>query len=102
MIVFEDEESIKIIELITALEIISEILIDYELYERTLPLLWLMDYISTDILKSASYMIKARSLKSIALSRLGYIHESLQLYFSIIHNKDKIMQGEFQNLISQL
>ena len=92
--VFEDQEAIRIFELIWGLEIISEILIDYEMYEKVLPLLCLMNYISTDIIKSVPYLIKARLLKSIALWKLGYIHESLQLYFSIIKNKDKVINSK--------
>ena len=92
--VIEDEEAIKIIELLWALEVTSEIMIDYEMYERSLPLLTLMDYICTDIIKSIPNVIKARILKCIACWKLGYIHESLQLYFSVIKNKDKVVESK--------
>ena len=67
-----DKQALQPVDLLSGLDIISEILIDYEMYERVLPLATLMNYTATDIVKSTPYMIKAGVLKGIALSCLGY------------------------------
>ena len=83
--IFDDKEALSPIELLNALESTSDYLIDFENYVKALPLLTLMEYISIDIVRSDSHMIKSRILKSIALSNLGYFNESLQLILKIIH-----------------
>ena len=65
-------------------------LIDYEMYERVLPLATLMNYTATDIVKSTSYIIKARVLKGIALSCLGYFSYALNWFYQITENKERI------------
>ena len=64
---FADKYALQPVDLLNRLDIISEMLIDYEMYERVLPLATLMNYASTDIFKSTSYMIKARIFKGITL-----------------------------------
>lgn len=78
-------------DLLTGLEIICEMLLDYGLYERILPCATMMNYVATDIVKSIPYMIKAKALKGIALSNLGYISESLNLFHQIVGNKDQVI-----------
>ena len=54
-------------------------LIDYDFSLKALPLLTLMDYIATDILRSPFYSVRAKIIKSIALSSIGYLNESYNL-----------------------
>ena len=86
------------IELVSGLEWISQILLDYEDYVHTFPLLSLMDYISTDIIKSTPFMMKARVLKSISLAKLGYIGESIDIFFKLLLNKDKVLNCKYFNI----
>lgn len=51
-------------------------LIDYEMYERALPLLTIMEYVAADEVHSAVLVAKARTLKALALGELGYINEA--------------------------
>ena len=92
--IFGDKNAFSIIELLSGLETVSEILNDTEDYIKSLPLLSLIEHISVDIVKSHFFMVKARVLKCIALASLGYIHESIQYFLLIIHNKDKIVNGK--------
>jgi hypothetical protein len=92
--VFEDRQELDPGEVLLSLEFISEVLIDYKNYVEALPLLTLMNYIATDVVKSEPFMIKARVLKGVALAKLGYIQESLNIFFLIIHNKDKITSSK--------
>lgn len=62
-----DPQPLQPIDLLNGLEIIQEMLIDYEMYEKVLPLATLMNYVATDLVKSTPYMVKARVLKGIAL-----------------------------------
>ena len=78
-------------DLLSGLEIMCEMLLDYGLYERILPCTTIMNYVATDIVKSMPYMVKAKALKGIALCNLGYISESLNLFHQIIDDKDQVI-----------
>jgi len=86
-----EKQMIKPVDLLSGLDIMSEMLIDYQLYSRVLPLATLMNYVATDLVKTISFSIKARVLKGIALCHLGYISESVNLFYQIVENKDKII-----------
>jgi hypothetical protein len=94
-----DRQVMQPIDLLSGLDMMSEMLIDYELYEKVLPCATLMNYVASDIAKTPSYVVKARVLKGIALCNLGYIAESINCFYQIIDNKDKIIpvinQSEF-------
>jgi hypothetical protein len=87
---FTDRQALSPSDLIYGLEIVCQFLIDYEMYEKVLPLATLMDFVSTDLTKSTHYMIKARIFKSLVQCRLGYIHQSMQSFYSIIEHADNI------------
>ena len=72
-----DKQALQPFDLLNGLDIILEMLIDYEMYERVLPLATLMNNAATDIVKSTPNMIKARVFKGIALSCLGYHSQAL-------------------------
>lgn len=72
-----DRQVLQPMDLLNGLEMMSEMLIDYEMYERVLPLATLMNYVATDLVKTVPYMVKARVLKGIALCHLGYISQAL-------------------------
>jgi hypothetical protein len=63
-------------------------LIDSELYDKALPLASLMEYIAYDISRSKVLTIKARLLKAIALTEIGYLNEAYQLYNRTLSMKD--------------
>jgi hypothetical protein len=86
-----DRNTLQPMDLLNGLEMMSEMLIDYEMYERVLPLATLMNYVATDLVKTTPYMIKARVLKGIACCHLGYISQALSCFHQIIDNKDKIV-----------
>jgi hypothetical protein len=94
-----DRQVMQPIDLLSGLDMMSEMLIDYELYEKVLPCATLMNYVASDIAKTPSYVVKARVLKGVALCNLGYIAESINCFYQIIDNKDKIIpvinQSEF-------
>ena len=52
-----------------------------------------MEYIAHDITKSKVLTVKARVLKAIALTEIGYINEAYQLYNSILSLKDHSKHG---------
>ena len=85
-----DKQTLQLVDLLSGLDIISEMLINYKMYERVLPLAILMNYTATDIVKSTPYMIKARVLKGVVLSCLGYLSQALNWFYQISENKDKI------------
>jgi hypothetical protein len=49
---------------------------DAELYDKTLPLASLMDYIASEISRSMFLTVKARLLKALALTEIGYLSEA--------------------------
>ena len=75
-------------EMIHTLGVAGQALIDCELYEKTLPVASLMEYVAFEISKSKQLVIKARILKAIALTEIGYINEAYQLYNRILSMKD--------------
>lgn len=95
--IFDNKLAISPDLILSSLDSMIYILIDYDLNERALPLIWLGNYIATDIVVSVPFAIKFRIHKVIALSNLGYINEALQIYFQVIENKDKIISGRKSN-----
>lgn len=47
-----------------------------------------MEYIACDIVKSRVLTVKARLLKAIALTEIGYINEAYQLYNRVLSLKE--------------
>lgn len=86
-----DKQVILPIDLLSGLDMICEMLLDYGFYERVLPCATLMNYVATDVVKTIPYMIKAKILKGIALCNLGYISQSLTCFYQIIENKDQVI-----------
>jgi hypothetical protein len=66
----------------------TQALIDADLFEKALPLSSLMEYIASDISKSKILIVKARLLKALALTEVGYINEAYQLYNRVLSLKD--------------
>ena len=97
--IFDDRLALPPDLVLTSLDWITNILIDHAFYEQTLPLLCLANYVATDIVKSIPFSIKFRVHKVIVLARLGYIKESILIFHQIVDNKDKIVQGNFDNFI---
>jgi hypothetical protein len=91
-----DRQVLLPMDLLSGLDMMAEMLIDYEMYERVLPIATLMNYVATDIVKTTPYMVKARILKGIAMCNLGYISQSINCFYQIVENKDKIV-----NVINQ-
>ena len=86
-----DKQVILPIDLLSGLDIMCEMLLDYGLYERILPCATLMNYVATDVVKTIPYMVKAKVLKGIALCNLGYISQSLTCFYQIIEDKDQVI-----------
>jgi hypothetical protein len=72
-LIFSDEDSINLIELLAALEYFVFRNIYDENYIPCLPLVTFYDYIATDVVKNAELSLKAKMLKSIVLSEAGLI-----------------------------
>ena len=47
-----------------------------------------MEYVACDVAKSKVLTVKARILKSIALTEIGYINEAYQIYNKVLSQKD--------------
>ena len=73
---FADPNELSPPVLLAALETISEMLVDYQLYEKALPLLSIMEYVALDEVHSPALAAKARALKVVALAELGFINEA--------------------------
>ena len=74
---FDNKDALNSGDLIFALESVSTYLIDFEEYEKVLPVATLMEYVSSDICYSHESLIKSRIFKGIALAELGYIDQSM-------------------------
>jgi len=70
---FENKEALNAGDLIFSLDQISTYLVDFEEYEKVLPVATLMEYLSGDVCFSHESLIKSRIYKGIALAELGYI-----------------------------
>ncbi len=66
---------------------------DMDLYEKTLPLSTLMEYLANDVTKSKCLTVKARIFKVQALIEVGMINEAYQLYNRILSIKDVSQVG---------
>ena len=85
---FVDKYIITPSELLHTLGVTIQSLLDADLFEKVIPLASLMEYIASDIAKSKVLTVKARILKAIALTEIGYINEAYQLYNRILSVKD--------------
>jgi hypothetical protein len=47
-----------------------------------------MDYVATDIVKSPAYSVRAKLIKSISLSDIGLIRESMIALLQVVFDKD--------------
>jgi hypothetical protein len=52
---------------------------DAELYDKALPLASLMEYIASEISRSKVLTVKARLLKALMLTEIGYLNEAYHL-----------------------
>lgn len=75
--IFEDPYILNPSELINNLGICCQALIDESLFERVLPLAALMEYLACDITRSKLLTLKARILKTNALTELGQINAAV-------------------------
>ncbi len=85
---FVDKYVITPSELLHTLGYTGQQLIDAEMYDRALPIAGLMEYIAVEITRSKVLTIKARLLKAIALTEIGYLNEAYQLYNRVLSMKD--------------
>ena len=86
--VFSNKETLDPIESLLAFENLSWILVDYNYQQKALPMLCLMDYISTEILLNPYYSIRAKILKSVALSQISLMNEALQNLVVVANEKN--------------
>jgi hypothetical protein len=63
-------------------------MIDFNESARILPTVTLMDYVATDIVKNSTYSMKAKLIKSLALSDIGMIKESILMLLRAVSEKD--------------
>ena len=68
-----------------ATETIGQFLIDMDMPERSVPMLTFMEYVAVEVAQSRVLTVKARALKAIALVEIGYLNESMQLLWKILH-----------------
>ena len=85
---FRDQFILVPSEFLHALNVTSQSLIDQELFERALPLAALMEWIAKEVTISKLLTFKARLIRAVALTELGYIHEALMLYRRLLSLKD--------------
>lgn len=85
---FEDQVTINLSELLFSCEYLSWGLIDFNESARVLPAITLMDYVATDIVKNSVYSMRAKLLKSLALSDIGMIRESVLMLARAVAEKD--------------
>ena len=84
---FVNREELVASELLLSLETSVWLLIDYHYQVKTLPMLTLMDYIATDVLFTSVYSVRAKLIKSIALSGVSLCNDSLQLLITCLQEK---------------
>ena len=48
-------------------------------------MLTFMEYVAVEVAQSRVLTVKARALKAIALVEIGYLNESMQLLWKILH-----------------
>jgi hypothetical protein len=75
-------------ELLHTLGSTTQSLLDANLPDKALPLASLMEFIASDISRSKILTVKARILKALALTDIGYLNEAYQLYNRILSLKD--------------
>ena len=85
---FVDKYILTPSELLHTLGSAAQSLVDADLHDKALPLASLMEYISTDIVRSRMLTMKARLLKAVALTEIGYLNEAYQIYNRILSLKD--------------
>lgn len=88
-----DQYILKASDLLNALAVCAQALIDQEMYAKSLPLTALMDYIAADITRSKVLVVKARVLRTIALTEMGYISEAQSLFQRVLALKDLPVHG---------
>lgn len=90
MQLFEDSYELSAPDLLQALDYLTTLALDYEEYERSLPALALMEYVSRTGCFSNGYLLKSKLRQSISLANMGYIQEAIALYYSVTSKKDSL------------
>jgi hypothetical protein len=85
---FVDRYVITPSELLHTLGYTVQQLMDSDLHDKAIPLASLMEYVAFDIARSRVLTVKARLLKALALTEIGYLNEAYQLYNRILSLKD--------------
>lgn len=85
---FVDKYVITPSELLNTLSSTIQSLLDADLHDKALPLASLMEYIAYDITKSKVLTVKARALKALCLTEIGYLNEAYQMYSRVLSVKD--------------
>ncbi len=85
---FRDTTILDPTETVLAMDKLSWMLIDSDFALRALPILSLHEYIATDILQSYFYSFRAKVLKAISLSHIGFINEAYQYLQKCFKEKD--------------
>jgi hypothetical protein len=85
---FNSKDNLKPSDLLVSLIDLSEILIAYNDFECTLPILALAEHIACDIIKNTNILLKIRINKVICLGEIGLISEAIQSYIKIIKKVD--------------
>jgi hypothetical protein len=73
---FMDKYILSPSDLMHSLGVAAQNLIDSDMFEKALPVASLLEYLSSDICRSKVLTAKARLLKAIALTEIGYINEA--------------------------
>ena len=60
-----------------------------------------MEYLAFDIARSKVLTVKARLLKAIALTEIGYVNEAYQLYNRVLSMKDLPKHGSRESELTQ-
>ena len=85
---FVDKYILSPSEILHTISVSTQSLIDADLFEKAVPLACLMEYMAVEITKSKVLTVKARLLKIIALTEIGYLNEAYQCFNKILSQKD--------------
>lgn len=90
---FKDKQILQPSDLLTSLAVISEQLIDMEIYHKAIPLCALQEYLAREVCESKILVIKARIMKANALLEVGMINEAYQIYRRVLEQQDLPQPG---------
>jgi hypothetical protein len=85
---FKTSDNVNPADLLESLLELCEVNMAYNNFDKCIHMLWICEFVACDVVKSIYYTHKARILLTFCLAELGFISESMQIFYKIMKKFD--------------